>query len=447
MKNIILISFLVVALGMPSLAAAQTPPAGNGTQTATPSTAQTSPQGSSDSTLPQPTFVQPETPTMSAPTIDCNTYGGNCTVTTQAADYGSGYVPLAPIPGLTQGATADSGGLAMFFNNLYKYLVGLAAALAVIMIIWGGVEIATVESVSGKSEGKERIQQALLGLVLVLSPVLVFSIINPAILNLSVSIPSLNTTWGTWTDTQGINASVNTRLAANQQWTLCSDKTTCAAQKNLCEKGGGSANLQCFDPKDGNFYDTSWAGSAWYGATFHVFGTADSCAQAYQQMGIVCTGASQPLAGAAQASVGPIINTANITLTSFTDKTTAPSTCPQSGHTGPLQYAGTSYTYALCVRPSVSYTVVISRSLTGVDAGLGRNKGAPDPAQQNTVISYIQDCTNMISALSGGGVSKTPTVTTEYISDPNKPATCSAAAIGKYGADAQCYSSTASCTP
>jgi hypothetical protein len=78
-----------------------------------------------------------------------------------------------------------------FFNNLYKYLVGLAAILAVIEIIWGGLEYSTQDSVSKQSDGKERIYGAIMGLILVLSPVLVFSIINPSILNLSLNLPEI----------------------------------------------------------------------------------------------------------------------------------------------------------------------------------------------------------------------------------------------------------------
>ena len=80
------------------------------------------------------------------------------------------------------------------WDNLYKYLIGVAAILAVIMIIWGGLEISTQDSVSKNKDGKERIYNAIFGLVLVLSPVLVFSIINPSILNLSLNLPPLNTT-------------------------------------------------------------------------------------------------------------------------------------------------------------------------------------------------------------------------------------------------------------
>lgn len=129
------------------------------------------------------------------------------------------FVPLAPIPGLTQGVTADTAGLANFFNNLYKYLVGLSAILAVIMIIWGGLEYSTQDSVSKKSDGKERIYQAIFGLVLVLSPVLVFSIINPSILNLSINLDPLKTISGP--NNGGPGSGPGTTFCSGQTTTNC----------------------------------------------------------------------------------------------------------------------------------------------------------------------------------------------------------------------------------
>src|SRR3989338_2034110 len=108
--------------------------------------------------------------------------------------FAQGFVPLAEIPGLTSGVTADTAGLAKFFNNLYRFTIGVAGVLAVIMIIWGGLEISTQDSVSKKSDGKQRIYNAIFGLVLVLSPVLIFSIINPKILNLSLNLPPIDLT-------------------------------------------------------------------------------------------------------------------------------------------------------------------------------------------------------------------------------------------------------------
>lgn len=109
--------------------------------------------------------------------------------------FAQGFVPLAGIPELTTGDVANSGNLALFFNNLYKYLIGLAATLAIIQIIWGGIAIATNrDDVSKIMDDKGKIYNAIFGLILVLSPALVFSIINPNILNLSLNLPPLGTT-------------------------------------------------------------------------------------------------------------------------------------------------------------------------------------------------------------------------------------------------------------
>ena len=194
------------------------------------------------------------------------------TVLNQSSSGGStGFVALAPIFGLTDASSlsvAKSTNLASFFNNLYKYLIGLAAALAVIMIIWGGLEYSTQDVPSAKQNGKDRILQAILGLVLVLSPVLVFSIINPSILNLSINLKPLDTRSGAPTQT-GINPEVpspgpNRTIIFREGWrassvpgTYCfttppnsggsyycaSDNTKCTiAYNGMCPVGGGGCS-------------------------------------------------------------------------------------------------------------------------------------------------------------------------------------------------------------
>ncbi len=150
----------------------------------------------------------------------------------------SDFQALAPIPGLTdqsETSVVKSQDLSTFFNNLYKYLIGLAAAFAVIEIIWGGIEISTQDSVSKQTDGKARIQQALYGLVLVLSPVLVFSIINPSILNLSLNLPKLDTATKTGNDTAsaGLSSTQCTVLHTGQylESARCPTKELAAAYK------------------------------------------------------------------------------------------------------------------------------------------------------------------------------------------------------------------------
>ncbi len=110
--------------------------------------------------------------------------------------FAQGFVPLAPIPGLTDlspTSAINSDTLASFFNNLYKYLIGIAATLAVVEIIWAGLDISFFhkDTASAISTDKGRIYNAIFGLVLVLSPALVFSIINPRILDLSLNLPPI----------------------------------------------------------------------------------------------------------------------------------------------------------------------------------------------------------------------------------------------------------------
>ncbi|MEI6850263.1 MAG: hypothetical protein WCK29_04460, partial [archaeon] len=93
------------------------------------------------------------------------------------------YTPLAPIQnnGTTIGASNTD--IGTYFSQMYQLGVGIATALAVLMVIWGGVEYVTTDAIGGKEEGKERIQNAILGLLLALGSYLILKTINPALLN------------------------------------------------------------------------------------------------------------------------------------------------------------------------------------------------------------------------------------------------------------------------
>jgi Type IV secretion system pilin len=166
--------------------------------------------------------------------------------------FAQGFTALAPIPGLTSPdvtSVVNSTTLANFFNNLYKYLIGLAAVLAVVEIIWGGLEISTKDSVSKQSDGKARIYQAILGLVLVLSPVLVFSIINPAILNLSLNLQPLNTSSATPTSagtqpaTDTTTGCTVTGTSGILQIATCPSAASIQNQTNQCGQNNGQISI------------------------------------------------------------------------------------------------------------------------------------------------------------------------------------------------------------
>ncbi len=70
-------------------------------------------------------------------------------------------------------------GLTLFLNNLVKFAIAIATGLAVVMIVIGGVQYASTDAISGKSDGAARIKQALSGLMLAIVSYVVLETINP----------------------------------------------------------------------------------------------------------------------------------------------------------------------------------------------------------------------------------------------------------------------------
>ena len=96
------------------------------------------------------------------------------------------YTVLAPLPGI--GDTA--GGKTTFptyLNAAFNLAIGIAAGLAFAMITYGGIMYATSDAISGKSQGREYIENALWGLLLVIGAYTILYTINPQILNFNLS--------------------------------------------------------------------------------------------------------------------------------------------------------------------------------------------------------------------------------------------------------------------
>ncbi len=109
------------------------------------------------------------------------------------------YNLLQPLPGV--GATfnpistpGQPTSLSSYLNPMINIFIGICAVLAVIMILMGGIEYMTSELISSKEAGKERIRNALLGLLLALGAWSILNTINPNLLKSDVSIPDANVT-------------------------------------------------------------------------------------------------------------------------------------------------------------------------------------------------------------------------------------------------------------
>jgi hypothetical protein len=108
------------------------------------------------------------------------------------------YETLVKIPGLGKQNASGTNVVDICANSLgqylqvgFNYFIGIAIALAVVMIIYGGVLYATTDAVSGKSEGKKVIQDAAYGLALALGSWLILYTINPDLLKFQLDIGKL----------------------------------------------------------------------------------------------------------------------------------------------------------------------------------------------------------------------------------------------------------------
>ncbi|MBU6370740.1 MAG: hypothetical protein KGH93_00945 [Patescibacteria group bacterium] len=106
-----------------------------------------------------------------SPTTNTTASGQNC------------YTPLQPAA--FAGITGNTTDLGSFLGSVFNWGIAVAVALALIMIIWGGIEKMTTDSWQKKDEGQKRIENALWGLGLALVSWLILYIINPTLVTFS----------------------------------------------------------------------------------------------------------------------------------------------------------------------------------------------------------------------------------------------------------------------
>jgi hypothetical protein len=120
--------------------------------------------------------------------------------TAQAQNQGvvTDYAVLVNLPGTTVPCTVrDSNGrpvnaactdLSRYLPTAFNLAIGIAVGLAFVMIVYGGVMYATSDALSGKAAGREALENALWGLLLVISSYLILQTINPRMLDFTLNI-------------------------------------------------------------------------------------------------------------------------------------------------------------------------------------------------------------------------------------------------------------------
>lgn len=155
------------------------------------------------------------------------------------------FVPLTNLPGISSVSASLS--LPSFINNLYRIAIGVAAFFAVVEIGWAGYLFMTsADSISKNTKARQKITNAIIGLVLVLSPYVVFSIINPKILDISLNFAGLQSKNGTGGD-------VNPGSSASNPVISVDSTSSRSAADAACTGQGGTSYFQC-KPPAGNPY-------------------------------------------------------------------------------------------------------------------------------------------------------------------------------------------------
>ncbi len=186
----------------------------------------------------QPSCVAPPAAAPAAPTAPAS---NNVNAPDSA---GRNAVPLTlsqPIDGVT--VVSDLGN---YIAVIYKYAIGLAATAAVIMIVYGGFRYLLGSAMSEVGEGKQIIQDALIGLLLVLGSYMILSTVNPNTLSLKLpniqpvtpkTVPGATISEVVQLATQ--NTSTQSEINTGQN---CNADTECTCNAELCTRFFGRSN-------------------------------------------------------------------------------------------------------------------------------------------------------------------------------------------------------------
>ena len=103
------------------------------------------------------------------------------------------YTLLEPIP-THGGTTGGSTNLSSYLEAVFAFGISIAGILAVTMIVIGGIQYLTAYGNTGMvTNAKNRITQALLGLLLAIGAWLILYTINPDLATGELTIPSVDT--------------------------------------------------------------------------------------------------------------------------------------------------------------------------------------------------------------------------------------------------------------
>ena len=155
------------------------------------------------------------------------------------------YNLLQPLPGV--GRTVDT--FPDYITKIIPFILGLAAVLAVVEIVIGGIEYAVTEAIDSKADAIDRIRQAILGLLLALASWLILYTINPELINLKLNIPGLPGAQQTGPDPIGLPCTTQSECAPGFCDILSRQSVgTCKLSAGTCQKPADCSSNICNIP-------------------------------------------------------------------------------------------------------------------------------------------------------------------------------------------------------
>lgn len=98
------------------------------------------------------------------------------------------YCLLEPLPLGLGNTQVNKVSTKEYLPGLFRLIIGIAGVLAVLRIIWGGVQYMSTDAWSGKNEAKGTIENALWGLILAMMAWLIVYTINPKLVEFNLSL-------------------------------------------------------------------------------------------------------------------------------------------------------------------------------------------------------------------------------------------------------------------
>ncbi len=136
--------------------------------------------------------------------------------------------------------TGNETGLVAIIKNIYTFVLGIVGIAAFTMIVWGGMlYFFSAGNASKASEGKGKITNAILGLLIIAGSYLILYTINPDFVKLTEpTLPDV------------ITEKFEDGQVYENSWACIEDGKTisCANTKDACEQGSSPQNISCKNP-------------------------------------------------------------------------------------------------------------------------------------------------------------------------------------------------------